>query len=108
MSKIPVLDASIGDVAVFFRLNKDQAYIDSLALAHQGAARHVTISSAAFGERENRIYLKTAARWTGGKSFLINNPLEAEQTPVPTIAHSRPGELGVHPVRRRARTRIPC
>lgn len=78
MSKIPVLDASIGDVAVFFRLNKDQAYIDSLALAHQGAARHVTISTAAFGERENRIYLKTAAPWTGGKSYVIGNPLEVE------------------------------
>ena len=95
MSKIPVLDASIGDVAVFFRLNKDQAYIDSLALAHQGAARHVTISTAAFGERENRIYLKTAAPWTRGKPYVIGNPFEVEQSLVAdTIAPSRSGELG--------------
>jgi Mg-chelatase subunit ChlD len=54
--------------------------IDSLALARQAAARHVTISTVGLGESENRAYLTKVAQWTGGKSYTVNNSWEIEPT----------------------------
>ena len=72
--------------------------IDSLALAHEAAAWHVTISTVGLGERENRRYLETVAQWAGGESYIISDPLEVEQTIVrDAIANSRSTELGKNP-----------
>jgi Mg-chelatase subunit ChlD len=69
--------------------------IDSLTLARRAALRHVTISTVGLGARENRRYLETVARWAGGESYVITDPLEVERTIVrDTIARSRFIELG--------------
>jgi len=64
---------------------------DILALAPQAATRHVTISTVALGDRENRDDLARVAQWTGGGSYFINNPWDLEPTVLrDTIANTDP------------------
>jgi Mg-chelatase subunit ChlD len=48
------------------------------ALAPRASARHVTISTIAFGDRTDRNELIRIAQWTGGESHLVRKPWEVE------------------------------
>ncbi len=52
---------------------------DSLDLAKEAAAQHVTISTVGLGQDVNRAYLEKIANLAGGKAYFLNEPSGLEQ-----------------------------
>jgi len=52
---------------------------DSMTLAHDAAAAHITISTVGLGQDVNRAFLEKVAQLAQGKSYFLNDPAGLEQ-----------------------------
>lgn len=52
---------------------------DSMSLAREASANHVTISTVGLGQDVNRAYLEKVASFSKGKSYFLNDPSGLEQ-----------------------------